>query len=436
MPTPIYIPDNCQKYTGRLLTEAEKDDLRKLALPTIYDLVTEDGGGLLVFPPNLDVYGDKIGKQHIVQFWNDRLQTGNIIGFIGINNTRLHIYSRFSEHNEHGNDYFLYYMLQKVFSVNLFDLKYSSDRENVFDFLIYLFPYYLKKAVRQGLYKAYRHYKYNDANVRGIIDVNRHIRLNVPFTGHIAYSTREYSPDNNITELVRHTIEYIDKHPLGREILTNDKETLKAVEQIRMATPSYRTKDLRLIISKNTRPMRHPYYTEYRPLQRICLQILKHDEIKYGRKQDDIYGILFDGAWLWEEYLNTVLSQKGFNHPRNKTREGGVPVFKGSALRFYPDFWNDNVVLDAKYKDYGDGSVQSKDYQQIIAYMHLLRATLGGLIVPCKQSFTKREQELFGHGGKIKIFGLKVGSSDQYSDFKQQMQDSENSLTDEIAKFK
>lgn len=367
---PINISDNCQGYNGRPLTEHEKEDLQKLALPTICELAQSEDGGMLVFPPNLNEYGDEIGEQHIVQYWNNTLQTGNIMEFVGINNTRLRIHSRFATGDD---DYFLHYMLQKVFSVNLFDLKYSSDSEDVFDFLIYLFPYFLKKALRQGLFKTYQRYKYNDANLRGTIDVARHLHQNIPFAGRIAYNTREYSYDNAVTELIRHTIEYIDCHPFGKGILENDNETIEDVEKIRMSTPAYQQRDVRTIIAKNIRPLNHPYYIEYRPLQHICLRILLHEELKYGRKKNDIYGILFDGAWLWEEYLNTILCRCNFNHPRNKEGVGGIKVFTNSPLRFYPDFWRKDFVLDAKYKNYGEYSVQSKDYHQIIAYMYLMQ---------------------------------------------------------------
>lgn len=303
---PINISDNCQCYNGRTLTGPEKEDLQKLALQTIGDLAQNDNGGLLVFPPNLNEYGDEIGEQHIIQYWNNTLQTGNIMGFVGINNTRLRIHSRFTTGDD---DYFLHYMLQRVFSVNLFDLKYSSDSEDVF-------------------------------------------------------------------------IEYIDDLPFGRGVLENDTETIDAVEKIRMSTPSYHQREQRTIIGRNTRPINHPYFTEYRPLQQICLRILLHEELKYGRKKDDIYGILFDGAWLWEEYLNTILSKCGFNHPQNKMREGGIRVFTNSSLRFYPDFWRKDFVLDAKYKNYGEYSVQSKDYHQIITYMYLMKIQRGGFVVP------------------------------------------------------
>lgn len=401
----ISVADNCPPFSVGGMPESCRSDLQKLALPRISDLAK--GDGLLVFPQDLNAYGDKIGDQHIIEYWDDKLQTGNIMGFVGINDTRLRIRSRFDKGED---DYFLHYMLQKAFSINLFDLKYSSDSEAVFDFLIYLFPYFLKKAARQGIFKKYQRYSYNDANVRGPIDVARHIRQNVPFSGKVAYSTREYSHDNAMTELVRHTIEYIAGNRYGKGILEGDKDTVDAIGRIRMATPLYQRRNRRTIISQNIRPLSHPYYTEYRPLQQICLRILRHEELKYGRKQDEIYGILFDGAWLWEEYLDTILRRCNFHHPHNKTGEGGIRVFRNDGLRFYPDFWRDDFVLDAKYKRYGETSVQSDDYHQIIAYMYLKKMKRGGLVVPYSKALEKekKELELEGYGGTIKVYGLNV----------------------------
>ncbi len=428
----ISVADNRPPFSVGDLPESCRKDLRKLALPRISDLAKGDGG-VLVFPQDLNVYGDKMGDQHIIEYWDDKLQTGNIMGFVGINDTRLRIRSRFDRGED---DYFLHYMLQKVFSINLFDLKFSSESEDVFDFLIYLFPYFLKKAVRQGIFRNYQHFSYNDANVRGPIDVARHIRRNVPFGGNVAYSIREYSHDNAMTELVRHTIEHITHHHYGKGILGGDKDTVDAVERIRMATPQYQRRNQRTIISQNLRPLNHPYYTEYRPLQQLCLSILRREELKYGRKQDEIYGILFDGAWLWEEYLDTILSRCNFCHPHNKTGEGGIPVFKKDGLRFYPDFWRDDFVLDAKYKRYGETSVQSDDYHQIIAYMYLKQMKRGGLVVPFDKALDKKKKtkELEGYGGTIKVYGLNVeASGSSFDEYVARMAKEEQRLMEEVA---
>lgn len=116
-------------------------------------------------------------------------------------------------------------MLQKVFSINLFDYKYSSGSNGELDLLMFSFSLLLKKALAQGLYKQYQIFKRNDENIKGMIDVSRHINQNIPFNGKISYKSRERTFDNFLTQLIRHTIEYIKTKPFGKLILNCDLET-------------------------------------------------------------------------------------------------------------------------------------------------------------------------------------------------------------------
>lgn len=423
----------------RILAEAELeslDDLKAMAEPLISELHNDDRPNLLIFPQDYNTWGDKIGEQHIFDLDKNQLVTGNIMGFVGYNGTKVKISSRFAQDED--ADFFLHYMLQKVLAINLFDLNFNSNEESIFDFLIYLFPAYLKRALRQGIYKEYQTHHYNDANVRGRIDVNRHIRIDNPFAGKIAYSTREYATDNYITQLIRHTIEYISTHKYGKNILQQDQETIDAVKDIREATQRYVQQDRRYIISKNLRSASHPYFIEYRPLQRLCLQILRHEELKYGRDEQEIYGIIFDGAWLWEEYLNTFLHPL-LQHPRNKTKEGRLWLFENRSGECYPDFYNKErgIVLDAKYKGYASwGKVQNADLFQVIAYMHIIDAQNGGFIVPT-QNLSLQPKTLNGSGHeKMSILGLNVGiEADNFEAYRQHMAAQESQLKERIAQF-
>ena len=434
MKLPIQIADN--NRTGLVIDdEAHLANLMEIAKDPISKLNLDTNPNLLIFPQNLNEYGDKIGEQHVFEIKDNKLYTGNIMGFIGYRNTKVRIHSRFAQND--GNDYFLHYMLQKVFALNIFDLKFHADDESIFDFLIYLFPAFLKRAMRQGLFKEYQTRHYNDANVRGRIDVNRHLRLNLPFAGKVAYSTREYAYDNHVTQLVRHTIEYIASHPYSGGILQNDEQTKDAVSLIREATPSYSQNERRRIINQNLRPVCHPYFSEYRNLQRLCIQILRHEEMKYGRNDDEIYGVLFDGAWLWEEYLNTILKDCGFTHPQNKISTGCIYLFKGRSGPRYPDFFKNDFVLDAKYKSYGNTEVSGidrDDLHQVITYMYRLRASRGGFVVPLKQNeTTTKQKELDGYGGWLGVYGLRVElPCSSYKDYIAQITQQEKQLTIEI----
>ena len=417
----------------------ELDDLKCMAKPSISELCSDDGSSLLVFPHSLGEYGDKIGAEHIFSVNDEnQLVTGNIMGFVGYNDTQVSIRSRFAQQQ---GDYFLHYMLEKVFAINLFDLKHDSDNESVFDFLIYLFPAFLKRALRQGIYKEYQTRNYNDANVRGRIDIQRHIRQNIPFAGKVAYSTREYAVDNHVTQLVRHTIEYIACHPYHGNILGNDDETKEAVGLINNATSSYNRNERNRIVNLNDRPINHPYFSQYLDLQRLCLQILRHEELKYGNDDNQIYGILFDGAWLWEEYLDTVLKPIGLIHPHNRTNNVGKLIFTDPRkVLAQPDFFIDGlVVFDAKYKRHKSlfDKEQREDRFQLLAYMHVFDANVSGLIVPVSLGESLfMEGDINGRGGKMLLVGMNVDQKcASFSDYVAIMETEEIRLRESIRSF-
>ncbi|MBR4012635.1 MAG: hypothetical protein IKI98_07425, partial [Spirochaetaceae bacterium] len=52
----------------------------------------------------------------------------------------------------------------------------------------------------------------------------------------VAYRSREYTFDNHIMQLIRHTIEYIKTKPIGKSILIQDPDIQKAVSQINEVT--------------------------------------------------------------------------------------------------------------------------------------------------------------------------------------------------------
>jgi len=454
----IRITDNSSKKL-KYISEPDRNDLRLIANIAIEELSMDNVSNLLVFPRDLNYYGDEIGKSHILSMNEVEMSTGNIMGFVGVNDTQLDIKSRFAK--DCPQDYFLHYMLHKVFSFNLFDIQHTISSQPIFDFLLYLFPHYLKKAQAQGLFKKYRRYEYNDANIRGPINVNRHIRLNIPFKGAVAYSTREHSYDNDVTQLIRHTIEYLRTKEQGVTILNNDMETRTCVSQIVMATQSYNVRDRDRIINHNLRPLRHPYYSAYTDLQKICLQILRHESIKYGQEKDKIYGILFDGAWLWEEYLNTVFTEHSvpIMHARNKTYKNGISLYRNGKKCYYPDFYRigcdaeHSLVLDAKYKrlndtkpadeQYGNNNISicRDDMFQMITYMHVLPAKHSALLYPLevkddagnKINVVKANPRILnGFGGEVSGYGLRISQATNLSDFMSEMRTSEDSFLREI----
>lgn len=419
----------------------ELEDFKLLAGKTIGELSSEKFPGLLVFPRDLELSEDLSGKACIysLSLKNDNveMETNNIVGFIGFENAQLTIRSRFAEADR--EDFFLHYMLQKVLSLNVLDLPHHTADEQIFDFLIFLFPMMLKKAMRQGVFREYQSRHYDDANIKGRVDVARFIQKDIPFAGHVAYQTREYSADNDMNQLIRHIIEYIktkrvrDDYPYAG-LLAVDDEMKRAVSLVCANTPSYQQRNRMNVVYRNLRPLRHPYFSAYLPLQRLCVQILRHQGLKYGQEKEKIHGILFDVSWLWEEYLNTLLRPMGFLHPENRKRKGALYLFEDNRSQSrFPDFYLKDIVMDAKYKN----EVQREDYHQMITYQYILNGRMGGFLSPNESTETNRLGRLNGYGAELFSFhiGIPKGCA-SYSDFRQKMKIEEEVICKEVRKMK
>ncbi|MCD7716629.1 MAG: McrC family protein [Lachnospiraceae bacterium] len=404
----------------------------KVADKTLEQLEQE---GIFAFPEVVDDAEDLTKDQLVLQSVNDSYRSGNIMGFLGCGDERLVIESRFSSGN---SDYFFQYLLDQVMDFpSMLNLETNADQDHrLFSLLLFLFPHYLQEAMRKGIFKTYIRKSYNNSNVKGTIDIARHIAKNTPFTGNVAYSQREYSYDNSLMELIRHTIEFIKRKPYGNRILSGIKDEVKLVIS---ATPQYEPYDKIKVVTENKHNViRHAYYREYRALQNLCILILQHEKHQIGMGSRRIYGILFDGAWLWEEYMN-LLIEDIFYHPRNKAGQGAQWLFYGRAGLIYPDFISCNkdnrIIADAKYKPINN--IGNKDYLQLLAYLFRFGSKKGYYLYPDAEltddrcywmsigtSYeTKEEQKsdvcVIKHGLKI------PRDADNYDDFVKMMETSE-----------
>ena len=409
--------------------------LKKVANKSLKKLAKENPG-LLIFPDNPKDLEEDIQKDCVLETedFGDRIRvsTYNLIGFIGCDDLKINIHSRFEEKKLNGEDkkitdFFLIYMLEKISRLNLLDLPSPSrDDINIFDLLPYLFPQYLKRALAQGMYKEYVRKLYNDSNIKGTIDVSRHIRSNIPFLGKVAYNTREFSLDNRITQLIRHTIEHLRNYSLIGERILNSPDVHDMVRQIIDATPTYSAMDRQKVIMDNLKTFAHPYYNEYAPLQKLCLAILRYDQLSYGDSDQDVHGVIFDIAALWEEYLAVVLQDLDIVHPNNRETTNPQYIFEGitNAYERYPDFFrkDKSCVMDAKYKRIADNGhhIERNDIHQLITYMYIMQAPKGMIISPAVAddlSHWKDIGTLNGYGGIVQIYYMRIPESNDYTSF-------------------
>lgn len=249
--------------------------------------------------------------------------------------------------------------------------------------------------------------------------------------GNIAYTTREFTYDNPLMQLIRHTIEYIKNQKGFGVLLDSNRETIAEIIRV---SPSYKLADRAKIIRMNkTKPIRHAYFREYRKLQELCLMILNREKHGLGYQEQKIHGILFDVAWLWEEYVYTLLP-KYFVHPRNKDKTDGISVFSVGKRKVYPDFYDRErkTVLDAKYKklEFTERGINREDLFQLISYSYILEAEKAGLIFPSmEQSVNSEIGKLAGYGAQLKKWSIQIPqNASSYSAFCKMMENSEENF--------
>jgi len=346
---------------------------------------------------------------NIFEHRNGQLWSSNLVGFINIRtevdaglqqDNYLEINTRFYDSGDSEEDYLLHYLILRKLKYNVIQDKLPTEHMPYYQLLMILFPDLLNKAMKKGIYKEYIKRQYNDTNIKGIIDVARHIKSNTPFIGKIAYNTREFSFDNNITELIRHTYEKIKN--FINHIEKPDKIFQENIKNIIEVTPKYNKMERSKVLRNNiNKPLKHGYYHEYLELQKICILILMDEKISFGTcDQLNINGILIDVSWLWEDFLAGLLVEKGFKHPDNKNRSDGISLFSNRKRTVYPDFYKESsngkeaivadIVLDAKYKklqsytNTDSKKINRDDLYQMISYLHVLNAEKAGVIFPIK----------------------------------------------------
>ncbi len=487
----IFLKDNqCKPQPGKNIPKDSWNEnyrhlLNEISGKSLQELRKKDN--FLVFPSK-DAESDLDKNDNFIYRLSGKeneppsFQTTNIMGFLGFGkNLQIQITSRFDQHDDSEQsckNFFLHYMLQKVCNVAFVPQTNSTENE-LFEFLYYLFPNYLRKACAQGIFRAYVTHEYNDANVRGPVDVSRHICYNIPFNGKISYHTREYTTDNNVTQLIRHTIEYIRDLNIGSSILESNTAVHDDVNAIIAATTNYSRNARMQVIAKNLHPVTHPYYSEYEELRKICIAILQHKKLSYGDSDKPIAGILFDGASLWEEYLAKVFDEHklGMIHSNNRNSKKGIPLLKKGKKNHYPDFYLEKpkaIVLDAKYKklctrnddkdidkedcelDDENNSIGNtyriyppgRDVMQMLAYMHALEAKKSVLISPYAfdaanigdNSILEKTWVTTGYNSSISVIGVpiptgtleNVDGKKDWNQYKEYMDQIENMLVEKI----
>ena len=477
-------------YLGDLLTSQNSPEPVHVIVPGISRTLRQDGANDGMLSEHLRGEKEKAESgrptyQHILTLTNLRpaeqaapeqvvqcdLQTGGALGFLGCRGTCLQLQSRFCwddrDDPEQRRDYFLWYMLERITSLTFFrnlELGQVAQLPEVgIDYLLlFAFAHQLQKAVRLGMFRAYRVRAYNDLRVHGSVDLVRQLRHNLPFTGRIACRATEYDCSNSLTQLIRHTLEYIKsqrRYTEIRRVLRSNADYMRAVRQINEATAAdYRPQERQAIMQASLRPLAHPYFSAYRDLQQFCLMILCHRAASYYGGRQGVWGLVFMGWWLWEAYLAAVLAALPLTHADSYGKLYGIRDAEGRNR--YPDFYaadgDDTVILDAKYKaadrctaGWRYQLADQEDLKQMLTYMlspdlQARRGCQAALLYPSIEDGTDTTAKIcaslhpWGHCRNAHLHLIRMPiprHAGNYSTFAERMASAEASLLNLISKW-
>lgn len=373
------------------------------------------------------------------------VRTANLVGFLECNGLTISIGSRFD--SEDGSSFFLPYLIARTLHIPPLELDW--EQVSAYDLLPLLFPAALTRALGSGMFKQYQLVSTKGTCFKGSLAVAMYLKHNLASglisTRKVACVSHQLSADNAMTQLIRHTIELIRSKPALAPLLAVNASVVAAVRQIELATPSFRASALVSVVKANREPCSCP---AYRPLQQLCLKLLTAfaPSLSLSQEPDQVYGVLFDISYLWEEYLATVLEPQGFEHPRNKAGLGALYLDRNQSFLAYPDFYRlssdstlaeprADLILDAKFKRYDTYAPARDDIVQMLTYLHVLKAPRAFLLCPTQRADPLvSHYEFCGLGGTVDVAFLPIpAQAESFADFCTQMAQAEAELLASLA---
>ena len=399
---PYYTSIVSEDLDAQMLSKGQRDLLEKYGGKTIAELSAIGNGAVLdLTGSHLEKYGGEKKSPYFFDYHKDgdegfRLDTGNLMGVLCFRDRKrgeslqVEILSRFDKNR---NNHFLNYLLAKALDVAIGSEPVNASSLSIFELLLdVIFVQRLGEAATNGLLRHYQTFRNNDWSFKGHLDLPRHLRENVPMPQGIAYVKREISMDVPVNRLLLHAALVVQlRRP---DLFDRNEDARDALRTLRtgIADPG----DRRAVLANRDcrEPIVHPFFREtWEPLRRIARMILEEERWQLFQEsaEDEVSGVVFDGAWLWEEYLATVLKKVGYGHcAYGEESEGkfeslwNVNTQRGNAT-MYPDFvckvdgWY-IALADAKYKSF----LKREDRLQMIAYAFVYEPKVVFLIYPPK----------------------------------------------------
>ena len=370
------------------------------------------------------------------------------------------------------------YMLNKALGLKaniLQKVEPSVGRGEILDLILaIIFAIQIARAYRKGIYRRYRTYENNDSKLKGRIDVARHIRLNPIFNGNIAYSSREYTADNDMNRMILTAYTSLQKRQPGRmrELEKKYAPVKDFISQLKNIMQPASRQEARKLVQKERKKITHAVYSDWESVRKTAILILKYMGIAPEDDGTNVNGILINMNYIWERYLVQIVKEKienkyqiegkksfGIFFPNDQSNESPRELkLQPGELKLQPDLVISDkdeplLIIDAKYKNEWEnvasdklGKPDREDCFQIMSYMYRAKCKFGGIFCPQtkvrdesdngKMSlkeyfiFEKRDEKAI-----VTLFSLQInGVQGSSKEFAEEMKKREDALCGEIRK--
>lgn len=370
------------------------------------------------------------------------------------------------------------YMLNKALGLKaniLQKVEPSVGRGEILDLILaIIFAIQIARAYRKGIYRRYRTYENNDSKLKGRIDVARHIRLNPIFNGNIAYSSREYTADNDMNRMILTAYTSLQKRQPGlmRELEKKYTPVKDFISQLKNIMQPASRQEARKLVQKERKKITHAVYSDWESVRKTAILILKYMGIAPEDDGTNVSGILINMNYIWERYLVQIVKEKienkyqiegkksfGIFFPNDQSNESPRELkLQPGELKLQPDLVISDkdeplLIIDAKYKNEWEnvasdklGKPDREDCFQIMSYMYRAKCKFGGIFCPQtkvrdesdngKMSlkeyfiFEKRDEKAI-----VTLFSLQInGVQGSSKEFAEEMKKREDALCGEIRK--
>ncbi len=404
----------------------------------------------------------------------DLLRTEGYIGFVQIREYQIFIKSRFDGENDNN---FTNYLISKALDINarLFDrMHVPAERARAMEKLLAVaFVQKVRQAYKKGIFRQYRTFERNDAKVKGKIDFTRHIKYNPLPNGRIAYSYREYTPDNDMNRLFLTAYEELMKRHGGlmRILLERERTVTECITKMKNFVSPVSKQETQKLLKKTNKKIRHSIYKDWEDVRKISLMVLRHFGYFVPEKgEKESIGVVVSVAGLWENYLLNLLRtipgfegieyQKSvpiFQNKKETETEEKLKARKRLSSQIIMDFYikreESGIVLDAKYKPMWSSLLKEPnsrlplpDFYQVMFYANAMHCEKCGILCPVngdgKDILQIRPSDPVAGMPEFGVNGLVVPSiseagdeKESYEKFKQAMKQAEENFKGRIKEF-